>query len=165
DEGFPENGNTFSKLGQVAPRVGIAWANADNSQTIRAAVGVYYDSPKLWQYGRHPLNAPFGNTIQINNPDSFADPWASYPGGNPFPTPLPPPSSISFPTQGTYVTMPLYLDPMQVRQWNISYQLQFGSTWMASVTYLGNRTRNTWIGTELNPAVYIPGNSTHAHQE
>ena len=165
DQGFPENGNTFSKLAQVAPRVGIAWANADNSQTIRAAVGVYYDSPKLWQYGRHPLNAPFGNTIQINNPVSFADPWASYPGGNPFPTPLPPPSSIAFPTQATYVTMPLHLDPMQVRQWNISYQRQFGSTWMASVTYLGNRTHNTWIGTELNPAVYIPGNSTNANQE
>src|SRR4029453_2895856 len=50
-------------------------------------------------------------------------------------------------------------------QWNISYQRQLGSTWMASVTYLGNRTRNTWIGTELNPAVYIPGNSTNANQE
>jgi hypothetical protein len=36
---------------------------------------------------------------------------------------------------------------------------------MASVTYLGNDTENIWIGTELNPAVYVPGNSTQANLE
>ncbi len=111
------------------------------------------------------MNAPFGNTIQVNNPASFSDPWVGYPGGNPFPTPFPPPGNTPFPLQGTYVTMPLNLDPMQVRQWNVSYQRQFATTWMMSATYLGNRTKNTWIGTELNPAVYIPGNSTNANQE
>lgn len=166
DEGFPDAGNTFDKLNQIAPRVGLTWdPRGDNVQTIRAAAGIYYDSPKLWQYGRHPLNAPFGNTIQVNQPASFTDPWAGYPGGNPFPTPLPPPSNIQFPLAGTYVTMPLYLDPMRVTQWNVSYQLQFASSWMASVTYLGNDTENIWIGTELNPAVYVPGNSTQANLE
>jgi hypothetical protein len=166
DEGFPEAGNTFDKLNQVAPRVGVTWdPRGDNVQTIRAAAGIYYDSPKLWQYGRHPLNAPFGNTIQVNQPASFTDPWVGYPGGNPFPTPLPPPPNIAFPLAGTYVTMPLYLDPMRVTQWNVSYQLQFASSWMASVTYLGNDTKNIWVGTELNPAVYVPGNSTQANLE
>ncbi len=61
--------------------------------------------------------------------------------------------------------MPLNLDPMRVTQWNVSYQLQFASSWMASVSYLGNKTDNIWIGTELNPAVYIPGNSTQANQD
>src|SRR4029434_9077087 len=32
--------------------------------------------------------------------------------------------------------------------------------WMASVTYLGNRTNHIWSGYELNPAIYIPGQST-----
>ena len=132
DEGFPDSGNTFDNLNQFAPRVGLAWdPRGDNVQTIRAAAGVYYDSPKLWQYGRHPLNAPFGNTIQVNQPASINDPWAAYPGGNPFPTPFPPPSDIQFPTLGTYVTMPLDLEPMRVTQWNVSYQLQFASSWMA----------------------------------
>lgn len=166
DEGFPEGANTFNKLNQLAPRVGLVWDPAgDNVQTIRAAAGIYYDSPKLWQYGRHPLNAPFGNTIQVNNPASFSDPWAAYPGGNPFPTPMPPPTDIVFPTQGTYVTMPLNLDPMRVDQWNLSYQRQFGGVWMASATYLGNRTTNIWLGRELNPAVYVPGASTQANLE
>jgi len=165
DEGFPNNSNTFSKLSQFAPRVGIVWdPRGDNVQTIRAAGGIYYDSPRLWQYGRHPLNAPFGNTVEVTNPASFADPWAAYPGGNPFPTPLPPPSNIRFPLAGTYVTMPFDLNPMEVRQWNVSYQRQFASSWMASVTYLGNRTSNTWIGRELNPAVYTP-TATQANLE
>jgi hypothetical protein len=165
DEGFPSNSNTMNKLSQFAPRFGIVWdPRGDNVQTIRAAAGIYYDSPKLWQYGRHPLNAPFGNTVQVTNPVSFADPWAAYAGGNPFPTPTPPPSNFRFPVAGTYVTMPFDLDPMEVRQWNISYQRQFASSWMASVTYLGNRTYNTWIGRELNPAVYTP-TATQANLE
>ena len=158
DEGFPENSNTFNKLSQFAPRFGIVWdPRGDNVQTVRAAAGIYYDSPKLWQYGRHPLNAPFGNTIEVTNPPSFANPWSAYPGGNPFPAPFPPPADVRFPFGGTYVTMPFDLDPMEVRQWNISYQRQFATSWMASVTYLGNRTYNTWIGRELNPAVYMEG--------
>ena len=166
DEGFPESGNTFDKLNQLAPRAGLAWdPGGDNVQTIRVAAGVYYDSPKLWQYGRHPLNAPFGNTIQVNQPASINDPWAAYPGGNPFPTPMPPPSNIAFPLLGTYVTMPVELDPMRVTQWNVSYQRQFAGSWMASATYLGNRTSNIWIGTELNPAVYVPGTSTQGNQD
>jgi outer membrane receptor protein involved in Fe transport len=166
DEGFPDSGNTFGKMNQFAPRLGLAWdPRGDNVQTIRAAAGVYYDSPKLWQYGRHPLNAPFGNTIQVNQPASINDPWAAYPGGNPFPTPLPPPADIQFPRLGTYVTMPLDLEPMRVTQWNVSYQRQFSGSWMGSVSYLGNRTSNIWIGKELNPAVYIPGNSTQGNQD
>lgn len=165
DEGFPDAGNTFNNLAQFAPRVGFAWnPGGSNVQTIRAAAGVYYDSPKLWQYGRHPLNAPYGNTIQVNQPNSINDPWATYPGGNPFPIPTPPPSDVRFPTLGTYVTMPLDLDPMRVTQWNVSYQLQFAGSWMASVSYLGNRTANIWIGRELNPAVVIPG-STQGNQD
>src|SRR5262245_3663121 len=166
DEGFPGSGNTFDHMNQFAPRVGLAWnPRGDNVQTIRAAAGIYYDSPKLWQYGRHPLNAPYGNTIQVNQPATFNDPWVAYPGGNPFPTPNPPPANIQFPTLGTYVTMPLDLEPMRVTQWNLSYQLQFASSWMASVAYLGNSTDNIWIGKELNPSVYIPGNSTQANQD
>jgi hypothetical protein len=61
--------------------------------------------------------------------------------------------------------MPLDLEPMRVTQWNVSYQLQFSSSWMASVAYLGNSTDNIWIGKELNPAVYIPGASTQGNQD
>jgi len=162
DEGFPDNGaNTFNRFTQFAPRAGIVWdPKGDNVQTIRVAAGKYYDSPKLWQYGHHMLNPPFGNTVSITNPVSFANPWTGYPGGNPLPVPNPIPSNIAFPQFGTYVNMPVDVRPMDVTQWNVSYQRQFATNWMASATYLGNRTTHIWSGYELNPAVYVPGQST-----
>ena len=162
DEGFPDNGaNTFNRFAQFAPRGGVVWdPKGDNVQTIRAAMGLYYDSPKLWQYGHHMLNAPFGNTVSLVNPPSFANPWTGYPGGNPLPVPNPIPSTITFPQFAEYVNMPVAIRPMDVKQWNVSYQRQFMSNWMASVTYLGNRTNHIWSGYELNPAIYIPGQST-----
>ena len=54
---------------------------------------------------------------------------------------------------------PLDLEPTQLQQWNLSVQKGFGD-WLASVSYLGNRTLNLWRGTELNPAVPIAGATT-----
>ncbi len=164
DEGFPTNGaNTNNRYAQFAPRGGLVYdLSGDGSQTIRAAAGLYYDSPKLWQYGHHMLNPPFGNTVAVTNP-SFSNPWATYPGGNPLPVPNPIPSNVTFPLLGTYVSMPVDIHPMQVRQWNIGYEKQMWKDYLLSATYLGNETSHLWNGYELNPGVYIPGQSTTAN--
>jgi hypothetical protein len=57
-----------------------------------------------------------------------------------------------------YVSMPIQVTPMQVTQWNLSYQRQFLSRMMFDVTYMGNQTTNIWTGYEENPAIYVPGN-------
>jgi hypothetical protein len=179
DPGFPTNGsNNNNNLAQFAPRVGIVWdPKGDNVQTIRAGVGHYYDSPKLWQYARHPLNAPYGNRTTAVPPPTcappnrngcaipFADPWAFTPGGDPManyarqgePVRLPGPDA-TFPLQGGYVSMPIDVTPMQVTQWNMSYQRQFLTNMMFDVTYMGNNTTHIWTGHEQNPGIYIPGN-------
>jgi hypothetical protein len=164
DDGFPINGaNTANRYNQFAPRAGVAWdPSGDGSQTVRVAAGLYYDSPKLWQYGHHMLNPPFGNTVAVTNP-SLSNPWANFPGGNPLPVPDPIPSNITFPLLGTYVSMPVEIHPMQVRQWNVSYERQVLKDWLLSATYLGNQTTHLWNGYELNPGVYIPGQSTTAN--
>lgn len=179
DPGFPTNGsNNRNSLAQFAPRAGIVWdPKGDNAQTIRAGVGHYYDSPKLWQYARHALNAPFGNRTTAVVPPScaapnrngcaipFDDPWRNTPGGNPLanyarqgePVRLPDPNA-QFPLQGGYVSMPVDVTPMQVTQWNLAYQRQFLSNMMFDVTYMGNRTTHIWTGYEENPGIYISGN-------
>ena len=164
DEGFPANGaNTTNRYNQFAPRAGVVWdPKGDGSQAIRAAVGLYYDSPKLWQYGHHMLNPPFGNTVAVTNP-SFANPFATFPGGNPLPVPNPIPANTTFPLLGTYVSMPVDIHPMQVTQWNVSYERQLLKNTLLSATYLGNQTTHLWNGYELNPGVYIPGQSTTAN--
>ena len=97
DPGFPTNkANNDNDLNQFAPRFGFVWdPNGDARQTIRAGVGHYFDSPKLWQYAHHMLNAPYGNTTNAQPATScgvpnrngcpivFADPWRFTPGGDP----------------------------------------------------------------------------------
>jgi hypothetical protein len=164
DEGFPDNGaNTANRYAQFAPRFGVVWdPSGEGTQTIRGGVGLYYDSPKLWQYGHHMLNPPYGNTVAVTNP-LFSNPWATFPGGNPLPVPDPIPSNVTFPLLGTYVSMPIDIHPMQVRQWNVSYERQVWKEVLLSATYLGNKTMHLWNGYELNPGVYIPGSSTTAN--
>jgi hypothetical protein len=161
DPGFPGTKYNKNKLAQFAPRLGIIWdPNGDGRQTIRAAGGIFYESPKMWQYGRFPLNPPFGNTITVNNPGSFTNPWATYPGGNPFPFD---PNNRTFPQFGSFVNMPLDSPPMEIQQWNVAYQRQLSANWMAGATYIGNHTVHMWLGKEVNPATYIPGASTVAN--
>ncbi len=179
DPGFPDNNaNNRNKLNQFAPRLGVVWDPAGNAQqTIRAGVGHYYDSPKLWQYAHHMLNAPFGMTTNALPPSacgipnrngcplSFANPWANTPGGDPLAgrprqgEPIPAlPRDIGFPLQGDYVSMPINSTPMNVTQWDLAYDRQLPGRIKLDVSYLGSRTRNIWLGYQENPAVYIPGN-------
>jgi hypothetical protein len=39
-------------------------------------------------------------------------------------------------------------------------QHMFAGGWVFTMTYLGNVTNHSWIGNEINPGTYIPGNST-----
>lgn len=164
DPGYPGRSYNRNQLRQFAPRVGLVYdPRGDGRQTIRAAAGIFYEMPKMWQYGRAPLNPPFGNTIIVNNPASFADPWATYPGGDPFPLQKPVPSDVTYPQFGSFVNMPLDARPTQLQQWNLSYERQIGDHWLASIAYVGNHTIHLWLGREINPAVYIPGASTLAN--
>jgi hypothetical protein len=181
DSGFPTNGsNTTNSLDQFAPRLGLIWdPNGDGAQTIRAAVGRFYDSPKLWQYGHHMLNAPYGNTVTAIPPTTcgvpnkngcainLLNPWANTPTGDPLAAiNYPhqgdavslPPSNVAFPLNADYVSMPIDADVMRVMQWNVSYQRQFWGHMLFDVTYMANRTNGIWLGYEENPSVYIPGN-------
>jgi hypothetical protein len=51
--------------------------------------------------------------------------------------------------------MPLHPAPTYVTQWNVTYQRQFGADWMASISYLGNKTTHLWIAGESDPAAFL----------
>jgi len=119
---------------------------------------ILYDSVEVWFNERETTNAPYGTAIDVPNPvGGFSNPWLGYPGGNPFPQN----GKAYFPLSGgVYVNMPINPIPTSVIQWNATYQRQFGKDWLASISYLGNKTNHLWIGGEINPAVYTGSTAT-----
>jgi hypothetical protein len=162
DAGFPGNSNTNAKYTNFAPRIGVVFdPRGQGRETIRAAYGIFYGSTYLWNTLHVTLDPPWGNTITLQAPaGGLSDPWAAYPGGNPFPTATTPSSNVAFPTAGTFKFQPLNVHPTYVQQWNLAFQKQVGKDWMLSATYLGNKTTHQWLGYQANPAVYAPGATT-----
>jgi hypothetical protein len=156
DKGIPD-ANWNGHVANFAPRVGVVWnPHGDGRDTFRVGGSILYDVAETWFNERETTNAPVGTAIDTVNPvGGLSNPWQGYPGGNPFPTN----GKAYFPINGTYINMPVNPKPTYVANWNATYQRQVFGSWLASVSYLGNKTTHLWsAGGEMNPAVYIPGN-------
>jgi len=53
--------------------------------------------------------------------------------------------------------MPRHIQTPTVNQWTASMQQDLGHGWNMSINYLGSKGTHLWVGTGINPAVYIPG--------
>ncbi len=146
---------TSSNWKHFAPRVGLAFdPNGNGLMVIRAAYGIFFDAPHLHQYGGRRDTAPKGAQIVVNGP-SFDDPWASQPGGNPFPIPLD--KNSPFPLAGRYTVFPWDMKKPYINQWNLSLQKQFGMNWLVTGNYMGSNVIHMMYRYEANPAVFVPG--------
>ncbi len=188
DAGFNEKSDTNPQIWNFAPRLGIVWDPRGNGrETLRAGYGMFYDTSVLWNTMHIVLNPPWGLTVSntsvpagyIVNPNfatadctqtplptgcayagTVANPWNGFQGGNPFPSPLNPPSSFAFPQHGTYVFEDQGSKPSNVQQWNLAFQKQFGANWLLSASYLGSKTSHQWLGRNMDPSVVITSGMT-----
>jgi hypothetical protein len=150
-----------SHLLNFSPRAGINWdPRGKGRETIRAGYGLFFDSPEEFYFDRFADNSPYGSGISLSRPTGgLTNPYSGQ-TVPPFPQPLPTagnPATAFFPKSGVYVNLPLNLRPTYVQQWNLSIDKQFGSNWMVSASYLGNRTNHLWLGYDANAPVFIPG--------
>jgi hypothetical protein len=153
DNGIPAAMWNGSKA-NFAPRLGLVWdPRGDGKQTLRVGAALLYDSTETWFNERETTNPPYGNSIDVGSTGTLANPWAGYPGGNPFPQK---PGQAFFPNFGVYINMPINPKPTYVEQWNVTYQRQLPANWLLSVSYLGNHTTHLWIAEERNPAIFNP---------
>lgn len=164
DKGIPKN-YTQNTPWQFSPRLGITY-NPDGAGTtvFRAGGAIMYDESNFFTAQRLQQNPPFAtavSTVPTNTPLDFADPWSggSNPG-NPFPMPFHPPSDMVFPGSAQYIVMPHHFHSPYMVQWTASFQHQLGQGWMMQIDYIGNESVHQTWGFPLNPAVYIPGQST-----
>jgi hypothetical protein len=158
DPDIPRAG-THSDWLKFSPRLGLAWDAFGNGKlTLRASYGIMFDQMNTQYVDRFGFGSPWASVISINDPTGgFANPYADYPGGNPFPSPSPPPADAVFPLGAQFIDLPLNIQVPYQQQWNFSMQKQMGSNWLLSATYIGSKSTHRWVNAQLNPAVYIPG--------
>ena len=162
DPGYPGHSASRSTWGVFAPRFAVVFDPLGTGrQKISASYGMFSELPSIYLMGHFPTDPPWGTNIILNNPaGGFENPWQGIAGGNIFPTPNPPAANVAYPQFGTYDSMPDRVHPTTSQQWDLAVQKQFGTDWVVSATYLGNRTTHLWLGRDTNSAVYIPGNCT-----
>jgi hypothetical protein len=155
DPGFPGKRGRNINWWTFAPRVGFAWdVNGDGRTSVRASTGIAYDYPNSQFHLWTSISQPWGAAVTINNP-TFDDPWASQPGGNPFPAQYG--VNTPFVSHGGWTTMPYDLKPAQIQSWNLAVQRQLGADWLVGASYLGSHTIHILGAEPINPAIYIPG--------
>lgn len=151
---------TNNHWGDFAPRLGLVWnPHGDGRDTLRIGAGLLYDVNEMYYGQRLTSNPPYANDINQSTPAAhLANPWAGYPGGDPFPG-LYAPASVNstFPGYGLYIVLNPNEKPTYMAQWNMTYQRQLAGNWMASVTLMGSKTTHIWLQDDVNPAPYIPG--------
>ena len=150
-----------SHWADTSPRLGLVWdPKGDAKQTIRAAFALMHENPELFYPERWTTNPPYASSVALGtNSGPFSNPWLGYVSptgvaGDPFP------GAAIFPAQGTYVTIPPNVPVEYTMQWNISYQREVAKNWLATVTYIGNRTNNIMGSNDINPPIFQPGATT-----
>ncbi len=124
DPGVPK-GYIRNHWDHFEPRLGIAWdPRGKGRESIRASYTLGFSQPIVYMEDRFENNAPYGDAITINPPaGSLSDPYATYPGGNPFPQPFPPPRATAFfPIGGSYFVFPVDMKPSYTQTWGSLFQ-------------------------------------------
>jgi len=150
DAGIPR-GIVPTDKNNFAPRVSAAWDPfGDGSTSVRGAFGVFYDAlagqGDFFQSG--VLSPPFTPLVELNTPTpiTIADPLAAVAGPpNPFPANL------------TVIGWGDDFKSPYAYHFNLGVQRQFGGRIGAEVAYVGSRGFNLPIFMEVNPGVYVPG--------
>ena len=150
-----------SRYLDFAPRFGLAWdPTGRGTISIRGSYSIFFDTPESFTARDWANASPWGNQINLTAPaGGFDDPYAGFPGGNPFPFPYPPARNAPFPAQGAYINFPLNLTHPYTQKWNLSVQRQLGGNWLASAAYIGDKGTHYRTSVEGNPGLPAPGAS------
>jgi hypothetical protein len=153
DPGVPR-GVVPTDTNNFAPRLAVNWDPfGDGRTSIRSAFGVFYDAlagqGDFFQSG--VLSPPFTPLVELNAPTliPLSDPLAAVAGPpNPFP------AALTIIGWGNQFSSPY------AYHFNVGVQRQVTDRVGAEVSYVGSRGYGLPIFIEINPGVYVPGQTT-----
>lgn len=172
DPGCPAGSGTVRSLADFAPRVGFAY-KLGTKTVLRGGAGIYYTPPAINNFNGFVDTAPFAPRFDFRGDVSFTDPYASQGLQDPFPAQYGP----SLPSSNVQFTLPMSIYGVfpedwvmpRLSTWNLTIERQLGKDWTLRASYMGNKGTNLSSGIfsnrELNPAIYIPGQSTEANTQ
>lgn len=174
DPGCPQAG-IFTDYKNFGPRFGFAYrATEDQKTSLRGGVGYYYEPPNSLIYQQIVGVPPFAPVVSLQGILNVADPYGSAGVTSPFPAefgPRNPGPDAAFPTGPGAISFSQLQDPHlrlpAILTYNLTLERGIGADWLLRVAYVGNEAHRLY-GTgdqesgllQVNPTVYIPGNST-----
>jgi hypothetical protein len=154
DPGFAGKAGIETNWKNLDPRIGLAWdINGDGRTAVRIGAGVAHDFINATLHQNTSSVSPFRLTV-VNQGVSFDDPWANYPGGNPFPYYFNKQNPVFVP-YGSYLPVPHDMKATAQYSWNLGIQRQITPDLFVSGTYVGSHLIHTWTAIELNPAQFL----------
>jgi Carboxypeptidase regulatory-like domain len=150
-----------------APRIGFAWdLTGKATTTLRAGYGIFFDPvEESINLNRFTLIPPFQTQVTLNAVN-IANPWAPAPWNGVDPFPHPPVGNDAslrnvqiYPGQGATSFQPDFGTPYN-QQWNASIERTITPSFLLSANYVGMKGTHLYQSIDMNPALYIPGQSS-----
>jgi len=157
DPGFPDKSSAYAKWAQFDPRGGVAWdPKGDGKMSVRASYAFGYANVPGIAHEDEGGSNPWGGRVTLTSPaGGLASPWQAQPGGNPFPYGVT--RDVKFTPGGQFMTTPYSLPSPTVYSYNLSVQRQIGSSWVATVSYIGSRIQHLYINQAINYGQIVAG--------
>jgi hypothetical protein len=155
DDGIPR-GTVGTDANNFAPRFGFAIDPFGNGKTaIRGGYGIFY-SVASDTFANSLQGQPFFADVTIFGTPNLIDPWASVPGGSPFPYTFDPAKPLfSLPITASWLSGNLATP--YVQQYNFTIEQQLMKDLSLQVSYVGNTSRKLYSQRDANAPVFIPG--------
>jgi Carboxypeptidase regulatory-like domain/TonB-dependent Receptor Plug Domain len=175
DAGCPAS-SIYNNLSNLGPRLGFAYQlTQDGKTSIRGGAGYYYQTPNTVAFQDVVGIPPFAPVINITD-TSLTNPYGAAGVTNPFPAsfgPTNPGPNATFPQNISFTEIfDRHFRLPQILSYNLTLERGFGKNWLLRAEYTGNHgshlggTGDQEAGLlQLNPSIYIPGQSTEANAQ